>query len=135
MTRAKFPSDHMTVKPRKALRTMQTSSMLMKVTQLTRQSAKESRNPSSAGRDAVVHLPATFLSVVRRKVANVCCDDFAFPTPFGRCSCVTCLCSPYPSLASSEARVISAGLEEHTKKPVIANLLHHGVTELHRFFS
>jgi hypothetical protein len=41
--KGQFPSDHMTVKPRKALRTMQTSLMLMNVTQLTRESAKEAK--------------------------------------------------------------------------------------------
>lgn len=78
--KGQFPSDHMTVKPRKALRTMQTSLMLTNVTQLTREERERSKSPSSAGRDAVVHLPATFLSVIRRKVAT-CCDDLPFPTP------------------------------------------------------
>lgn len=39
--KGQFPSGHMTVKPRKALRTMQTSLMLTNVTQLTKESAKE----------------------------------------------------------------------------------------------
>lgn len=84
-----------------------------------------------------MHLPATFLSVIRRKVTT-CAVTICISHPFGRCSCVTWPCSPHPycvsHLANSEARelkqadgragqpsvrVISAGLEateESTKK-------------------
>lgn len=42
-----------------------------------------------------MHLPATFLSVIRRKVTT-CAVTICISHPFGRCSCVTCPCSPHP---------------------------------------
>lgn len=42
--KGQLPSDHMTVKPRQPLRTMQTSLMLTNVTQFTREGEKK-QNP------------------------------------------------------------------------------------------
>lgn len=75
---------------------MQTSLMLTNVTQLTKESER-SKSPPSVGRGTVVHLPATFLTVIRRKViaraVTICISH-----PFGRCSCVTVFAPLIPFL-------------------------------------